>query len=74
MWTDDCVTYLACNNHFTMYVCVLSCFSRVPLFATSWIAARQVSLSFAISQSLLKLMSINSVMQSNHLILHRPQQ
>ena len=74
MWTDDCVTYLACNNHFTMYVCVLSCFSRVPLFVASWIAARQVSLSFAISQSLLKLMSINSVMQSNHLILHRPQQ
>ena len=41
----------------------------VRLFATPWIAARQVSLSFTISQSLLKLMAIESVMPSNHLIL-----
>ena len=46
--------------------------SHVQLFATLWIAACQVSLSFAISQSLLKLMSIESVMPSNHLILCRP--
>ena len=39
---------------------------------TPWAAARQASLSFTISQSLLKLMSIESVMQSNHLILYRP--
>ena len=39
---------------------------------TSWAAAHQVSLSFTISQSLLKLMSIESVMPSNHLILCRP--
>ena len=46
--------------------------SRVPLFATLWTAARQASLSFTISQSLLKLMPIESVMPSNHLILCRP--
>ena len=38
----------------------------------SWIAARQASLSFTISQSLLKPMSIELVMPSNHLILGRP--
>ena len=43
--------------------------SRVRLFATPWTAARQASLSIANSQSLLKLMSIESVMPSNHLIL-----
>ena len=42
------------------------------LFANPWIAACQVSLSFTISLSLLKLMSINSVMPSNHLILSCP--
>ena len=46
--------------------------SRVQLFATLWTAARQVSLSFSISRSLLKLMSIESVMPSNHLILCHP--
>ena len=40
--------------------------------ATPWTAAHQASLSFAISQSLLKLMSIESVMPSNHVILCRP--
>ena len=39
---------------------------------TPWTAARQASLSFTISQSLLKLMSIKLVMSSNHLILCRP--
>ena len=46
--------------------------SRVRLFATPWIAARQASLSFTISWSLSKFMSIASVMPSNHLILCRP--
>ena len=46
--------------------------SRVWLFATPWTAARQASLSITISQSLLKLMSIKSVMPSNHLILCCP--
>ena len=47
-------------------------FSRVWLLATPWTAARQTSLSITNSQSLLKLMSIESVMPSNHLILCRP--
>ena len=43
--------------------------SHVQLFATPWTAACQASLSFTNSQSLLKLMSIESVMPSNHLII-----
>ena len=46
--------------------------SRVRLFATPWTAARQASLSITNSQSLLKLISIGSVIPSNHLILCRP--
>ena len=46
--------------------------SRVRLFATPWTAACQASLSITNSQSLLKLMSIESVMPSNHLILCHP--
>ena len=45
---------------------------RVWFFVTPWIAARQASLSIINSQNLLKLMSIESVMPSNHLILCRP--
>ena len=46
--------------------------SRVRLFATPWTTACQASLSITNSQSLLKLMSIESVMPSSHLILCRP--
>ena len=46
--------------------------SRVWLFATPLTVARQASLSFTISRSLLKLISIESVMPSNNLILCRP--
>ena len=46
--------------------------SRVQLFVTVWTAACQASLFFTISQSLLKLISIESVMPSNHLILSSP--
>ena len=55
--------------HHEVVVQSLSC---VWLFGTPWTAAHQASLSFTISQSLLKLMSIESVMPSNHLILCRP--
>ena len=51
---------------------VFQSLSHVQLFVTQWIAARQASLSFTISQSLLKLMSIESVITSNHLILCHP--
>ena len=47
-------------------------FSHIRLFVTPWTAAHQASLSTTNSQSLLKLMSIESVMTSNHLILCHP--
>ena len=53
----------------TVVVQSLSC---VLLFSILWTAGRQASLSFTISGSLLKFMSIKSVMPSNHLILCRP--
>ena len=46
--------------------------SHVQLFVSPWTAAHQASLSFTISRSLLKLIYIESVMSSNHLILCRP--
>ena len=46
--------------------------THVRLFVTPWTAAHQASLSISNSQSFLKLMSIESVMPSNHLILCRP--
>ena len=49
-----------------------SVLSRVRLFATAWTAACQDSLSITYSQSVLRLMSIRSVMSSNHLILCCP--
>ena len=51
---------------------VVQSLSQVWLFVTLWTAACQASLSFTISQSSPKLMSIESVMPSNHLILCRP--
>ena len=58
-----------------MIKCTYCCFqllSHVQLFATPWTAASHDSLSITNSQSLFKLMSINLVMPSNHLILCRP--
>ena len=46
--------------------------SRVQLFAAHWTAACQASLSFTVSWNLLEFMSIESVMQSDHLILCHP--
>ena len=46
--------------------------SYVEVFATPWITAHQASLSFNSSRPLLKLMSVELVMPSNHLILCRP--
>ena len=53
-------------------IVVVQVLSRVQLSATPWTAAHQTPLSFTISLSLLKLMSIESVTPSNHLILCRP--
>ena len=55
-----------------MYCQSVQLLSRVQLFVTPWTAACQASLSITNSQSLLKLMSIESVMPSNHLILCCP--
>jgi len=53
-------------------IVVVQLLSCVLFFATPWTATHQASLSFNISRSLLKLMSIESVMSSNHLILCHP--
>ena len=50
-------------------IVVVQLLTHVQFFATPWTAARQASLSFTIFLSLLKLMSIGSVMPSNHLLL-----
>ena len=78
--------YIQCEKllgHFLKLVCYSSCLivyytfssvqslSRVQLFVTPWISACQASLSITNSRSLLKLMSIESVMPSSHLILCR---
>ena len=52
--------------------CSVQLLSCVRLFATPWTTVCQASLSITNSQSLLKLMSIESVMPSNHLILFHP--
>ena len=54
------------------YLFVVQPFSPTWLFATPWTTAHQASLSFAVSQRSLKLMSIESVMPWNHLILCHP--
>ena len=55
--------------HYWFVVQSLSC---VQLFMTLWTAARQASQSFTISQSLLELLSVESVMPSNHFIVCHP--
>ena len=68
------------SAHFTNYlskfqrdfVVFLQSLSHVRLFATPWTAARQASLSFTNSWSLLKFMSVESLMPSNHLTLYSP--
>ena len=57
---------------FNSFVVVVQSLSHVQLFATPWTEACQASLSFTISQNLLKFMSIVFVMPSNHLILCCP--
>ena len=54
------------------FVLVVQLLSHVRLFGTPWTAARQASLSFTVFQSLLKLISTESVMPSNHHILCCP--
>ena len=68
-------TTIGCHRAPAWAPCIIQLlllFSRVQLFMTPWTAAHQASLSFTIAQSLLKLMSIESVMPSNHLVLYCP--
>ena len=73
---NDQVTCQRSNNFFYVdmkpAVVVVQSLSRVQLFETPWTAAQQALPFSTISQSLLKFMSIESVMPSNHLILCRP--
>ena len=57
---------------FPLYMVLVQLLSHLQLFVTSWTAAHQASLSFPVSLSLLRLMSIESVMPSNQLILCCP--
>ena len=66
------------NLFFVVYMCLsphirsVQLFSHAQLFVTLWIAARQASLSITNSWSVLKLISTESVMPSNHLIPSPP--
>ena len=64
--------YLAQPVHRTFVIHSVQLLSHVQLFMTPWTAARQASQSFTVFRSLLKLMSIESVMPSNHLIFGHP--
>ena len=61
-----------CSTLFIIQFGSVQSLSRVPFFVTPWIAARHASLSITNSRSLLSLMSIKSVMPSNHLIFCHP--
>ena len=60
------------REHSHLVYCFVQLFSCVWLFATPWTVARQASLSFTVSQTLLKFISTESDMPSNHLILCCP--
>ena len=60
------------QNSSSSSLVVVQSLTCVQLFVTPWTAASQASLSFTISLSLLRLMLIESVMPSNHLILYHP--
>ena len=66
------IEYITINILHENQVSSVQSLSRVRLFASPWTAAHQASLSITNSRSLLKLMSIRSVMPSNHLIPFRP--
>ena len=65
-------TFYYCGDWLAFSFSSVQSLSRVQLFATPWIAARQASLSITNSWSSLRLMSTESVMPSSHLILCRP--
>ena len=70
LWIHGCSMWNSFNFFCLFETISVQSLSRVLLFATPWTSADQASLSITNSQSLLKLMSIESVMPSNHLILY----
>ena len=68
--TEDMLEISLCTEY--SIAVVVQSLNHVPLFTTPWTAAYQAFLSFTISQSLLKIKSIESIMPSNHLILCHP--
>ena len=71
-WSNSLRCYEFFTDIFYVGGDVVQLLNRVWLTVMSWTVAHQASLSSTISQSLLRLMSIESVMPSNHLILCRP--
>ena len=69
---DICLAFYEVHSYTSPQFSSVQLLGCVQLFATPWIAACQASLSITNSQSPPKLMSIKSVMPSNHLILCRP--
>ena len=75
MWIclhSSVLTILCSLKYWLILLLFSQSLSHIWLFAAPWTAAYQASLSFTITHSLLKLMSIKSEMPSNHLILCRP--
>ena len=60
---------MSCSSLYPLNLALLSGTIPIPFFATPWTAARQAPLSSTISQSLLKFMSVESMVLSNHLII-----
>ena len=69
LYTNWKLNILGTDNQSPFNFSVVQSLSYVRFFATTWTAAHQASLSFIISQSLLKFMSIELVLPSNHLII-----
>ena len=72
---DDLSNCLNCSEWHCFFLRlknVVQSLSRIQLFVTTWAATRQASLSFTISWSLLKLMSTESVMPSNNIVVCHP--
>jgi len=65
------ILYHPCSLFIVIFILIVQSLGPVQLFKTPWTAASQASLSFTISQRLLKLMSIESVMTCKHLALCR---
>ena len=69
LYFNKVIKTISASFRYKVYAVAVQLLSYAQLFVTPWTAAHQASLSFTVSQGLLKLMSIESVLPSNHLIL-----